>query len=342
MLRRRALLIAVPAIAVTMGATLATPASATGSASEATVRTAAENPWLDMRVMNMAHQGGENEAPSNTMYAFERAVGLGADLIELDVHATADDQLVVIHDATVDRTTGGAGSVPEMTVEELRALDAAYNFVPGRGTVPDLPPESYPFRGVRTGEVPPPAGYTPDDFAIPTLAEVLPAFPDTPVNIEIKGTSDLDIGSFLRTAELLAEFLNDVGRTDIIVVSFNDLAVSRFHSLAPDVPVAPGITGILGFVTLGLSPGPGVVALQIPVEYNGIKIATPSVVRRAHQRGYAVHVWMSGQQENDALYHELIDMCVDGIMPAFPARLEKVLDDRGIVRPGEPGVDPCA
>jgi glycerophosphoryl diester phosphodiesterase len=294
--------------------------------------TPAANPWLDLRVMNMAHQGGEGEAPSNTMYAFKRAMGLGADMIELDVHATADGKLAVIHDATVDRTTEGTGYVSDMTLEQVRGLDAAYDFDPEHG---------YPLRGVRTGEVAPPDGYRPDDFRIPSLGEVLRTFPDVPINIEIKGDSDTDVVSFLRTAELLATALNRSGRTDIIVVSFNDLAVARFHQLAPQIGTAPGTVGIAAFWALGLPPGSGAVALQVPVERDGIRITTPEFVQRAHDAGYAVHVWLSAQEESEAVYNELIDMCVDGIMPAHPSRLEKVLDDRGIERPGQPGVDPC-
>ena len=69
------------------------------------------NPWLEQRVLNMAHSGGEHEAPMNTMYAFQRAVALGSDMLELDVQSTADGQVVVIHDATVDETTDGTGRV---------------------------------------------------------------------------------------------------------------------------------------------------------------------------------------------------------------------------------------
>jgi glycerophosphoryl diester phosphodiesterase len=290
------------------------------------------NPWLDMRVMNVAHQGGEAEAPSNTMYAFKRAVGLGADMIELDVHGTSDGKLAIIHDATVDRTTNGTGQVQDMTLAELQELDAAYDFDPDGG---------YPLRGVRTGDVPPPAGYEADDFRIPSLREVLQTFPDVPINIEIKGASDTDVGSFLRTAKLLAGVRNEAGRTDIIVVSFNDLAVAEFHLLAPQIPTAPGIVGILEFWSLGIPPGFGAKALQVPIVYNDIRITTPEFVERAHAAGLAVHVWLSAQEENEAVYNELIDMCVDGIMPAHPSRLEKVLDDRGIERPGQPGVDPC-
>lgn len=309
---------------------LAAAVLSTGLVSPA--RAADGNPWLRYRVTNMAHQGGEAEAPTGTLYAFKRATALGSDMIEMDVQSTKDGQLVSLHDATVDRTTNGTGQVRDLTLAQVQALDAGYDF----GA-----PE-YPFRGIRTGAKPAPDGYTANDFRIPSLLEVMRAFPDTPINIEIKGTSDTDTASYLRTAKLLAGVINASGRTDIIVVSFEQLAVTYFHTLAPQIALAPGITGILAFWSLGLPPGPGVKALQVPIEYNGIRIVTADFVRRAHNRGYAVHVWFSGGAETEALYNELLDLCVDGMMPAYPTRLEKVLDDRGIVRPGQPGTDPCA
>ena len=80
------------------------------------------NPWLDRRVLNMAHQGGEIEAPSDTMFAFKTALDKGADVLEMDVHATADGEIVVLHDATVDRTTNGTGRVDQLTLEQIRQL----------------------------------------------------------------------------------------------------------------------------------------------------------------------------------------------------------------------------
>ncbi|MGH3734439.1 MAG: glycerophosphodiester phosphodiesterase [Micromonosporaceae bacterium] len=329
---------AVPAQAVTVQAG-AVPAQAVTVQAGA----AGSNPWLAMRVMNMAHAGGENEAPLNTLYAFKRAARLGADMIELDVHATRDNQLVVIHNATVDQTTNGTGRVRDYDLKQLRKLDAAYNFVPGRSAVPGLPDESYPLRGIRTEHRPPPDGYQADDFAIPTLRDVLAAFPDIPVNIEIKGTSDTDIESFLHHARLLAELLNRLGRTDVIVTSFNDLAVATFHQLAPQISLAPGLTGIANYWLAGVRPIEGTVALQIPVRFNGVQIATPEFIARAHRDGYAVHVWFSGSAVEDAaLYNELVDMCADALMPAWPTLFESILDERGIVRPGQPGTDPCA
>jgi glycerophosphoryl diester phosphodiesterase len=316
------------------------PALASGTPKNSAATTT--NPWLQRRLLNMAHSGGENEAPMNTMYAFERAVALGADMIELDVQSTADNQLVVIHNATVEQTTDGIGRVRDLTLRQVRALDAAYNFVPGRSAVPGLSPESYPLRGIRTHRRWPPAGYSPAHFAIPTLREVLSKFRDVPINIEIKGTNDADVDSFVHNATLLAGLLNEFNRTDIIVTSFNDQAISTFHWLAPQIPLAPGSAGLTAYVLSGVRPIEGTVALQIPVQYNGIPLATREFIARAHADGYAVHVWFSGTApEDEATYNTIIDACADGLMPAWPTLLERVFTDRHIARPGTPGIDPC-
>jgi glycerophosphoryl diester phosphodiesterase len=292
----------------------------------------AANAWLGQGVWNMAHQGGEDEAPSNTMYAYRRALAGGADMLELDIHTTKDGRVVALHDASVDRTTNGTGSVYDLTLAQLQALDAAHNFVSGRGTARGQPAASYPFRGVRTGAKRPPAGYRPEDFRIPTLDEVMAAFPNVPVNVEIKGAADSDTGSFLRNAEILAGLLRRSRRTDVIVVSFSQQAVDHFHDLLPTIPLAPGVTGN-AFFLLGLSPGPGVVALQVPPTLSGITIVTPAYVRRAHASGYAVHVWFSGGEESERVYTRMLDMGVDGLMPAEPEKLERLLCARRTPRP---------
>ena len=77
-------------------------------------------------------------------------------------------------------------------------------------------------------------------------------------------------------------------------------------------------------------------ALQVPVEYSGIRVLTPEFVARAHADGYAVHVWFSGSAPDDATtYNAMIDACVDGLMPARPTLLERILDRRDIA-PGQP------
>jgi glycerophosphoryl diester phosphodiesterase len=323
-------------IAIAAALLLVTPASAF-----------ALNTWTSHRVLNIAHQGGEAEAPSNTMYTYERALRLGADMLEVDVHATADGHLVAMHDGRVDRTTDGSGSVYEMTVRQVQRLDAAFDFVPGIGTRAGLEPSSYPFRGVRTGDRRPPPGYRPDDFRIPTLAQVMRRYPQVPINIEIKGAADTDLASFQRNADLLAAFLNGLGRTDgIIVASFNDSALDRFHAQAPEIDMAPSIPDVTLF-KLASTPLPeGMVAFQVPITFAGVPVTDADFVQRAHAQDYAVHVWLSNDGENEEIYDRLLDWDVDGVMAAEPGRLEQKLCERRIPRPqrrrGWPGGRHCS
>jgi glycerophosphoryl diester phosphodiesterase len=286
------------------------------------------NPWMNRRVLNFAHQGGEIEAPSNTMFAFKTAAEKGADVLELDVHATADRELVVIHDSTVDRTTGGTGTIDEMTLEEVRALDAAYWFVPDCGTCHDRPVSEYAYRGFATGDRAIPRKmkrFSPSDFKIPTLGEVLQTFPDYLINIEIKETVNETIPYEQELADLLAKYDRTM---DTIVVSFTDDATERFKVLAPDVGTATGTAETGAFWATTNDPAPGLPnpryqALQVPIVFNGITVVTEDFVEDAHANNLAVHVWTI----NDAdTMRSLIDMGVDGIMTDRPTVLERVLE----------------
>ena len=219
--------------------------------------TAADNPWLERRVLHIAHQGGEIEAPSNTLYALKTAKEAGADVLEIDVHATADRELVVLHDATVDRTTNGTGRVDAMTLEQLKQLDAAHEFVPGCGTCAGRPQPSTRCAGSRPASArsrPGSREFEPNDFKIPTLREVLETFPRELINIEIKATAP-DTEPYERElAALLAEF----GRTDdTIVVSFLDHATEAFKVFAPLVSTAVGTGQAAAFWTSAQGPLPG-------------------------------------------------------------------------------------
>lgn len=294
--------------------------------------------WTRLRTLNIAHQGGEDEAPSNTMYSLERALRLGADMLELDVHTSADGELMVLHDATVDRTTNGSGSVYDMRAAQIQALDAGHNLVPGEGTVSGRPQSDYPFRGVRLSEKAPPPGFRPRDFRIPTLGEVMAAYPGVPTNIEIKGAADTDLASFLRNAEALAAFLNGLGRTEgIVVASFNDLALARFHQLAPRIDLAPAPVSVAAYKLAGVPPPEGTKVFQVPTEFNGITVTDEAFVDKAHADGFGVHVWTINDPPT---MRRLIGWGVDGIMTAEPARLERVLCRTATERPDRPGSFP--
>jgi glycerophosphoryl diester phosphodiesterase len=293
---------------------------------------AAATDWTQLRVLNIAHQGGEDEAPSNTMYAFERSLRIGADMLEVDIHTSADGELIVLHDATVDRTTNGTGRVYDKTLEELRKLDAGHNMVPGEGTESGLDASSYPFRGVRLGTRKPPPGFTPEDFRLATLDEVMRAYPTVPINIEIKGAADSDVASFRRNAEGLAAYLNELGRTEgIMVASFSDAAIQRFHELAPQIDLAPAVAAAGAYKFGGVQPQEGVKAFQVPLAFGGVTVVDEEFIDRAHRDGYGVHVWTIN---DPADMRQLLDWDADGIMTAEPLVLEQVLCERGLALGG--------
>jgi glycerophosphoryl diester phosphodiesterase len=277
-------------------------------------------------VLDIAHQGGEDEYPSNTVYAFRQALKAGADMLELDVGVTKDDRVIVMHDTSVDRTTNGSGLISRKTLNAIRRLDGAYWFAPGRAQHygHDHARGAYRFRGIATGRRKPPKGYHRADFRVPTLSRVLKAFPKVPINIEIKGrTKQEAVSEYVRNAEVLARTLRSTTRRDLIVVSFKQEAVDRFHQLLPDMPVAPGIGGSAAYLLAGGSPGPGTVAFQLPVTYEIggqlLTITTPQNVAKAHADGYAWHTWFGdGDADAPATWASLVDGCVDGVMTARP------------------------
>jgi glycerophosphoryl diester phosphodiesterase len=275
----------------------------------------AQNPWLQRRVLNIAHQGGEDEFPSNTMYAFQHSVKAGADMLELDVGVTKDNKVVVMHDTTLDRTTNGHGTIASHTLKQIRKLDGGYWFAGGKAPY-DHKAKRHPFRG--------------KGLKVPTLQEVMKAFPKTPINVEIKGRTKAEKpAEYIQNAEVLAKLLKNSQRRDIIVVSFQQPAVNRFHELAPAIPLAPGIDGAAGWVLNNQSPGDGVVAFQLPITYTVgsqvFNVTTPENVARAHAQGFAWHTWLSDDGESRQIWTNLIDWCVDGVMTAKPVAFEKLL-----------------
>ena len=291
------------------------------------------NPWLARRVLNIAHQGGEDEFPSNTLYAFRKATRAGADMLELDVGVTSDDQVIVMHDTSVDRTTNGTGLVSEKTLQEVQALDAGYWFAPNVSDhySHDLGSRAYRLRGAATGKRLPPKGFRAADFRVPTLRSVLRAFPKTPINIEIKGrTKEEATAEYVYNSEVLARVLSGVNRDDLNVVSFQQTAVDRFHELQPAISVAPGVTGVAGWILNGTPPGQGTVAFQLPITYKFgdmlLDVTTAQNVDRTHQGGYAVHTWFGNDDvDGPQNWRKLIDWCVDGIMTSHPVELERTL-----------------
>ncbi len=252
------------------------------------------------RPLVIAHRGGAGLAPENTLVAFRNARRIGVDVLEMDVHLTKDGHLVVIHDSTVDRTTNGHGKVKDMTLAEIKSLDAGYRFSTDGG-------KTFPFRG--------------KGITIPTLEEVFSAFPNIRLNIEIKPDDE-------RAADKLAEMIKaHHAEKRVLVLSFHSKPLARLRYLLPDTATAASKSEIEMFWLMDklhlwriYRPKPD--ALQIPLRWGRHKIYSPRLVRDAHKMGMEVHVWTV---DDPAEMKILIDQGVDGIITNRPDILLKVL-----------------
>lgn len=242
----------------------------------------------------IAHQGGNHLRPDNTMRAFRHAVELGVDALEMDVHATRDGTLVVIHDETVDRTTNGNGRVVDLSLEEIRELDAAYNWPHHLETT------ERPYRG--------------QGITIPTLEEVLREFPDMPMTIEIKQASPSIVEPFGR---LLQQYDRE---QNTVVASFHADVMREFRALFPEFAtsgVQPEIMTffILKTLLMGQLYPPPMEAFQVPERFGALRVITPRFVRSAQRRGLQVHVWTVNDSES---MERILAHGVDGIITDRP------------------------
>ena len=246
----------------------------------------------------IGHRGAAGAAPENTVASFEWAVADGADIVEIDVHATRDGQIVVIHDDTVDRTTDGVGAVKEMSLAELKRLDAGYRF-PGDGG-------DYPFRG--------------RGVAIPTLAELLHRLRDIKAIVEIK-QSDPPIVDGVLGAVLRAGKENDV----LLATERDDVMRDIRAALGPNASIATGfchgeVAAFIDRLSRGALAGyrPPGGAFQVPPAFAGVELITPASIRAAHALGLELYVWTIN---DPAEIKRLLELGVDGIISDYPARV---------------------
>ena len=296
------------------------------------------SPWSSRRVLNVAHAGGDLEAPHSTLFAMKQAVAAGTDVLEMDLRLSSDGVLMIHHDDTVDRTTETTGPMNSFTAAELQALDNAYWFVPDCWRCQDRPVEEYRYRGIRSGSVAPPKGFAPSDFNIPTLADVVAAFPDRLLDVEIKDGPD-----GLATATALAEFIVANGPADrYLVASFDDGLLDHFKALAPAVATSPGVGTLTDWFFAG-GPLPDHQVLQVPPFFSGIEVVTQDFVDKAHANGLAVWVWFNGTDDDvPEVWQRLIDMGVDGLLTGRPAAAQQVIDANEAAFTSAPVVDPVA
>jgi glycerophosphoryl diester phosphodiesterase len=251
-----------------------------------------------------AHRGASGIAPENTLEAFTAGLDAGAERLELDVHATADGHVVVLHDPTVDRTTDGSGAVRTLSLAELKRLDAGARFT--------LPDGTMPFRG--------------RDVRVPTLAELLEACPGVPVNIEIKQEEPAI------EAAVLAVLDGFDARERTLLAAEESVIMDRIRVAAPAMLTSFAAPEVADFVyrfrdgRLDDYRPPGI-ALQVPPSFGDVTIVSAESVAAAHRLGLEVHVWTINEP---AEMTRLLDLGVDAIMTDLPGMAFEVLRSRGV------------
>jgi glycerophosphoryl diester phosphodiesterase len=260
------------------------------------------------RPFNGAHRGGAALFPENTLEAFQAAVArFGCGLLELDVRCSRDGVPVVIHDATLERTTDGQGAVSDHTLAELQGLDAAHRFrpLPGAGGAGESGAEPWAGRGVR----------------IPTLLEVLRALPDRLFSIEIKQAEppcEAAVVEAIRRAGMERRVLVGAARSDI---------QDRIKALAPDLPTFHSRRSAFGFVAAAWCRlerwyRPRDHALLIPPRVGPLTIVTARTVAAARRVGLPLGVWTVN---DPATMRRLLALGVDGIITDRPDLLAQLL-----------------
>jgi len=236
----------------------------------------------------IAHRGGTEAAPENTLAAFSAATALGYRHLETDVHLSADGVLIAFHDDQLDRVTDRTGQVSELSWEQIRSARIA-------GSDP-----------------------------IPTLDELLEAFPSSFFNIDAK--SDAAVDTLVQTLQ----HHNAVGR--VCVAAFSHRRLRRLRELlGPDQCTAASpkeVAQLMAAARLRSSSVPTGLdyhCVQVPVKQGAIPLLTQGFVNTVHARNCQVHAWTIN---DPAEMHRLLDLGVDGIITDHPSLLRFVLTER--------------
>jgi len=237
----------------------------------------------------LAHRGSRLLAPENTLMAFELALSHGSDVLEIDVRLSRDQQIIVTHDDTVDRTSDGTGLVSDLSLSEIKKLDAAYRFR-------DLDGKSYQGKGER----------------FITLDELLLTYPDTRINVDIKDQSEI-------AASQLAQILIKTEcHHRVNVGSFHASTIQSFRQQAPMISTAATqqeVAKLYARSWVGKRQTPKGVnsfnVLQIPRYYRGLPLATRRFIHFLHQQALPVMYWTVNDPN---VMRRLLQAGADGIV----------------------------
>jgi glycerophosphoryl diester phosphodiesterase len=229
----------------------------------------------------IAHRGASDEAPENTLPAFQAAIDAGCRYLETDAHVTRDGIVVAFHDDRLDRVTDRHGVIEELDIADVEQADAGIHH----------------------------PAFT--DVKVPRLEEILTRWPDARVNIDPKTD---------RCVEPLVELLHRLDAWDRVCIgAFSDRRLARVRELSGGAactsmgPLATA-TARIAAVT-GRMPRLNADCLQVPIRHHGVTIVTERFVRAAHRSQLPVHVWTV---DDAPTMHRLLDIGVDAIMTNRP------------------------
>ncbi|MCE4956885.1 glycerophosphodiester phosphodiesterase [Macrococcus caseolyticus] len=223
-----------------------------------------------------AHRGGLGLAPEHTMAAFKQSKELGVDGFEIDIRISKDNEIIVFHDALVDRVSNGSGLISAHTLKELKQLDLGFHYKDINGT--------YPYRGHQ-------------DAKVVTLQELLEKFPDMRINIDIKDAPHSKEGR-IAPSLLYQMIISNNAQDRVCVTSFYDEQTARFNTLAHDkIAIGAGqkeVTRAYSAYQLGLKHTyvPTVDTFQIPTQAKGINLTRESFITFLQSLNIAVGYWV--------------------------------------------------
>lgn len=244
-----------------------------------------------------AHRGASIERPENTLPAFERAVEIGVDVLEMDVHLTRDEQLIVVHDDTAFRTCGAQVAWREIDLEDVQRLDAGWGFVAHDGTRP------FAGKGIR----------------VPAFVEVLDRFPTTHLNVDLKSDA--------RAGEVMLQLLRDRRVEDrVTLASFHTrtlVAVRRLGYGGESSLTQGELASLLSLpaVLWRQLPFTGTAA-QVPTHKGPIRFDRSTFIAKCHSLGLRVDFWVIDDRDEA---ERLLALGADGIMTNDPATLRPVV-----------------
>ncbi len=288
----------------------------------------------------IAHGGGNREFPDNTLEAFYNAYSVDPRvMMETDVSITRDGVVLLSHDTTLDRKTNVTGAIADWNYTDLIAQKVDFGYTNQTDDDDHLVEGSARKKFttqdgafVTPEHVSYPEGVTPRDsevFLATTLEDLIVAFPNNRINVEIKQKGELGMKCLRAVLELLEKY---DAWDRVVLASFHSEIYDEYVRLqkAGEVPetfmYSPGTEGATRFVVLHLTGldrffTDGMCVFQLPTEEIGITLATEYLVDTAHKHNLAVHYWTINDPEE---MRQLIEIGADGIMTDYPHRLKEV------------------